>query len=64
MKYQALIVIIIIGIMGNIWVVYDTKKLNNNPNGLYRMENPEIGYLPIILGVYLICLLLKLGSIG
>ena len=63
MKYQELIIIISIGILGNIWVIYDTKKLNNNPNSFYRMENPEIGYFPIILGIYLVLLLLKLGSV-
>ena len=63
MKYQGLIIIIMIGILGNIWVVYDTKKMNNNPNSLWRIENPIVGYFPIILGIYLIVLLLKLGNI-
>ena len=63
MKYQGLIIIIIIGILANIWIVYNTKKMNNNPNSLYRIENPELGYFPIGVGIYLVVLLLRLGSI-
>ena len=53
-----LITLMVLGGLGNLWIIRDCKRINADPNSTIEVKNYEIHYLSVGIAVWLTILLL------
>lgn len=54
----SLIIFMVLGGLGSLWVIRDCKRINADPNSTIKVENYEVHYLSVGIAVWLTILLL------